>query len=88
MDSDWNVVSVGQSATISALSTLQAPVTVPQPFNLGLTKRVGERQQYRAELDRKQKAAEERERQRREELEEEEKRSLKEYRKSLDFKVV
>ena len=60
---------------------------MPQPFNLGLTKRVEERQQYRAEMARKQKQAEDRERQRREEEEEEERRALKEYRKTLDFKV-
>jgi hypothetical protein len=63
------------------------PVTVPKPFNLGLNKRVEDRQQYKEGLDKRQKEAEEREAVHKEEQAEADKRQLQEYRKSLVFKV-
>ena len=62
-------------------------MTVPKPFNLGLSKRVEERHQYNEEIERRRKEAEARETVARLEQEERDKKELKEYRKSLDFKV-
>ena len=63
------------------------PVTVPKPFNLGLNKRVEDRQQYKEDLEQRHKEAEAREKVHKDEQEEIDKRELKEYRKSLVFKV-
>ena len=63
-------------------------MTIPKPFNLGLDKRLHERQLFKDEQDQRQKTAEERERASQEEREKEELKALKEYRKSLDFKVI
>ena len=62
-------------------------MTVPKPFNLSIEKRIQERQAFQEVQDQRQKEAEERERLNQEEREREEKKSLKEYRKSLEFKV-
>lgn len=66
---------------------LQTPVTVPKPFNLGLNKRVEERQHYKEEQDRRQRESEARETAFKEQQEEVDKEELKEFRKSLVFKV-
>lgn len=85
---EWHEVATVIDTSLRFLSGLiQAPVTVPKPFNLGLDKRVEERQQYRAEIEKKHEEAEVREAARRQETDEEEKANLKEYRRSLDFKV-
>lgn len=66
----------------------QIPVTVPKPFNLGLSKRVEERHQYNEEIERRRKEAEGREMMARLQQEERDKKELKDYRKSLDFKAT
>lgn len=67
---------------------MQTPVTVPKPFNLGLTKRIEERQHYKEEMDKRQREADVREKVAKEEQGEIEKQELKEFRKSLVFKVT
>ena len=62
-------------------------MTVPKPFNLGINRRIEERHQYQGEVDRRRKEMEAREARAKERREEEEKEELKEYRKSLVFKV-
>lgn len=66
----------------------QIPTTVPKPFNLSLNKRVEERQQYRHVVAQRQRDSDAREKVFKDEQEEKEKRELKEYRKSLVFKVI
>ena len=66
---------------------LQLPVTIPKPFNLGLNQRVEERQHFKAESEKRQKEIERRQKIQQDEKEEEDRRELKEYRKSLVFKV-
>ncbi len=61
--------------------------TVPKPFNLGLSKRVEERQQYRSDVDQRQRDDEERAKILSEERAEEESKQLKAYRRSLVHKV-
>ncbi len=63
------------------------PVTVPKPFNFSLERRIADRKTYQEGLEKKQRDAEEREKVAKLEREEEEKKELKEYRKSLNFKV-
>ncbi len=60
---------------------------MPKPFNLGLNKRIEERKGFQDEFEKRQQAAERRDVARRVEQEEEDKKALKEYRKSLVFKV-
>ena len=66
---------------------LQIPTTVPKPFNLGLNKRVEERQQYRHGVAQRQRDSDARAKVFKDEEVERERRELKEYRKSLVFKV-
>lgn len=74
--------------TVTGYLVSQTPVTVPKPFNLGLSKRVEERQQYREEQDKRQKESDARDKVVKDEQEEMDKKELKDYRKSLVFKVV
>lgn len=67
---------------------MQIPTTVPKPFNLGLNRRVEERQEYRHGAAQRRKDSEAREKVFKDEQHDQDKRDLKEYRKSLVFKVV
>ena len=63
-------------------------MTIPKPFNFELDQRLEDRRHYNELLKKKQRAADERERVARAQREREEQRQLKEYRKSLEFKVI
>ena len=63
-------------------------MTIPKPFNFELDQRLEDRKHYNELLKKKQRAADERERVSRAQREREEQRQLKEYRKSLEFKVI
>ena len=63
-------------------------MTIPKPFNFELDQRLEDRRHYNELLKKKQRAADERERVARAQREREEQRQLKDYRKSLEFKVL
>ena len=65
---------------------MQQP-TVPKPFNLGLDKRVTERKKFRKDLEKRQNDVDKREQIAKAKQDEEDKKELKEFRRSLDFKV-
>ena len=67
--------------------SVQLPVTVPKPFNLGINHRIEQRQKFDEAIRDRNELAEEKEREVRERREKEEKEELKKYRKSLVFKV-
>ena len=68
-------------------SVILQQVTVPKPFNLGLNKRVAERQQFRKDQAKRQNEVEKRDLIAKKRDDEEAKKELKEFRRSLDFKV-
>ena len=65
----------------------QFKATVPKPFNLGIDRRIVERQRFDDGRKKRERAAEEREKVLNEQHKKEEEREIKEYRKSLEFKV-